>query len=193
MKHVGGTMKQIVLGWMAAVLALGGLAGCSDDGDDSDPAGTTVVTTNLVNGVLVVTTNVVTDPAASNNADRAVPVVTTNVVNGTIMVQTNWVLMLPADDGPAAPQLLAPANKAVIAADATGRARVTFRWTALPDVISYSHHMGHYPGTMVYQGTTGSMEYAKGIYTWWVQGNYPAGPGRYEPGPASPTFVFIVQ
>jgi hypothetical protein len=193
LKYAGGVMKRILLIGMMAGLLAGLMAGCSDDEDDPVPAGTVVVTTNIVNGVPVVTTNVVAAPASSSNEDQAVPVVTTNVVNGTILVQTNWVLTLPADDGPTAPQLLAPANKALFAVDAGGKARVTFRWTALPGVDSYSHRMGHYPGTMVFRGTTGTMEYTKGIYTWWVQGNYPDGSGRVEPGPASQKFVFIVQ
>lgn len=184
-------MKRVLAVWMLAGLTTGLWTGCSDD-DDAETTPTVVVTTNVVNGVPVVTTNVAANPASSTNG-AGVPVATTNLINGTTVVMTNWVLTLPAGDERAAPQLVAPASRSVFAADANGKAWVHFRWTALQGVDSYTHRMDHYPGGVAYRGTSGSMEFSRGIYAWWVHGNYPAGPGRVEPGPASQKFVFIVE
>jgi hypothetical protein len=186
-------MKRMLWIGMVAGLLAWGVTGCSDD-DDKAPAGTVVVTTNVVNGVPVVETNVVAvAPPAANDEVQGAPVVETNVVNGTIVVITNWYLLPLGDAVRAAPQLVSPANKSVIAADSNGKARVDFRWTALPGVDTYLHRMGHYPGGTVFRGTSGSMEFSKGIYTWWIHGNYPTTPGRVEEGPASTKFVFAVQ
>lgn len=151
--------------WAVCALALGwgGTTGC-DDKDSDESSAPTVVTTNVVGGTTVVVTNVAAAPDASG-----------------------------ADEQLAA-QLVAPADGAQFKVFVVGsEAKVTFTWTPLAGVDSYTFRMGHFPGGYVFRENTATLEFPIGDYTWWIHGRYPVTADTVEDGPASEKRTFSVR
>ncbi len=146
---------------LPVLLAVGlgwGVAGCGDD--DEEEAGGTVVT-NIVNGIPVVVTNA---PADGNNPAGEVP------GDG-------------ANTGLAAPQLVAPANMALVDLfKQGGTTPVDFRWTPVAGAASYVFELN---GTVVASAITPDATHRRdlpmGEYEWRVWARNAAGAA----GPAS--------
>ena len=151
--------------WATCALALGlaGATGCDDDDEDESPAATVAVT-NVVGGTTVVVTNVATAPAASGEVEQL------------------------------AAQLVAPADGTQFKVFVVGsKAQVTFTWTPLEGVDSYTFRMGHFPGGYVFGENSATLEFPIGDYTWWIHGRYPATAETVEEGPASDRRTFSVR
>ena len=150
--------------WATCALALG-LAGATgcDDDEDESPAATVAVT-NVVGGTTVVVTNVAAAPAASGEVEQL------------------------------AAQLVAPADGAQFKVFVVGsKAQVTFTWTPLEGVDSYTFRMGHFPGGYVFGENSATLEFPIGDYTWWIHGRYPVTAETVEEGPASDRRTFSVR
>ena len=147
----------------ALALGLGGATGC-DDEDGDESSAATVVATNVVGGTTVVATNAAAVPDDSG-----------------------------ADEQLAA-QLVAPADGAQFKVFVVGsEAKVTFMWTPLAGVDSYTFRMGHFPGGYVFRENTATLEFPIGDYTWWIHGRYPVTADTVEDGPASEKRTFSVR
>lgn len=147
----------------ALALGLGGATGC-DDEDGEETSPATVVTTNVVGGTTVVVTNDAVVPDASGAAEQL------------------------------AAQLVAPADGAPFKVFVVGsEAKVTFTWTPLAGVDSYTFRMGHFPGAYVFRENTATLEFPIGDYTWWIHGRYPVTADTVEDGPASEKRTFSVR
>ncbi len=167
-------MKRIAVGWMMAGMLVGLLAGCSDD-DDGPASAEAVAVADVVDG---------STGGQANGAENP------GVAGDTEEQSANS----PDAEERGAPQLVSPDDDAeYFVLLFNGKAKVTFRWTALPGVAEYDLRMGHIAGGYRFSGTTGTLEFPVGTYSWWIEGMYPVSEQSVEAGPASAKRTFTVR